>query len=173
MTKLQLKDLRKMGMNEVISCFNQAEVVKKLENYMMTFDSLLGTKTISELCETYDLSETSVESLKVISQRLETSKFAGLLQDNILRYIPIKGHYEIDGTHIFPFMLDEVKFCGNCPKAYYSFGCIYISASNSFGVLPFPLADEYKFIKDDIRTFLDVWKFVNSKVDLTQHPLLY
>lgn len=167
----KLPDLREMELDEILSWFYNQDVDECIEDYLAEFISSLGEFNMFELFELYGISEISLEAIRTLPQKLEKSFLSGFLGGNLLRDIPIKGHYEVDGVHLFPVTLDTVIYCEECKKFHCTVVCVYVT-EDEYGISAFTLDNQYTFINDNIRTLSDVWEFINEQSDISSYPLL-
>jgi len=159
-----------LSYEEVLKEYNDSEVTKKIKDFKTEFTKTFNSKTISELCNMFGLSCDSFSLFSELSDYAQACYLVSLLQSPILSDTPVKGHYIVADTHLFPFQITSVAYCDECGHYHYGYDCIFVGKEGC-GIEHFSLNNSVCLNEEDL-TFQDVYHFLCDNTGISKVPVL-
>ena len=157
-----------LSLKGVVGKYQNLKVTKKIRDFKIKFTKTFTSKPISELCDIYGLSCDSFSLFSELSGYAQASYLVSMLQS--LSDIPVKGHYIVADTHLFPFQISSVAYCDECGHCHYAYDCIFVNEERC-GIEQFCLDNAICLNEDDL-TFRDVYQFLCDNTGISKIPVL-
>ncbi len=159
-----------LSINEVENNYNDSKVIKKIKDFKTKFIQTFNNKPLSELCDMFGLSRDSFPLFSELSDYEQASYLVSMLQSPALSDTPVKGHYLVADTHLFPFQISLVAYCDECGHCHYAYDCIFVNEEEC-GIEQFCL-DNAICLNEDNLTFRDVYRFLCDNTGISKIPTL-
>ncbi|MBQ8199870.1 MAG: hypothetical protein IJZ76_10670 [Lachnospiraceae bacterium] len=156
-----------LSYEEVLKKYNDSKVTKRINDFHSKFIKTTTRKPLSKLNKMFGLPYDSF-SFSELSDYIQASYLVSMLQS--LSDVPVKGHYIVADTHLFPFQISSVAYCDECEHCHYGYDCIFVNEEGC-GIEQFCL-DNAICLNEDNLTFRDVYRFLCDNTGINKIPTL-